>query len=67
MLHDTFHLPLYNLDWHNNCLKFYNLNRKVKTASIAQVREPIYKSSMARWRGYESHLGPLIKEVKPYL
>ena len=56
-----------HLDWHEDCLKFYNLNRKVKTASIAQVREPIYKSSMARWRGYESHLEPLINEVKPYL
>jgi hypothetical protein len=38
----------------------------VKTASVAQVRKPIYKTSVARWRPYERHLGPLIDVVGPY-
>jgi hypothetical protein len=35
-------------------------NRPVKTASATQVRQPIYKSSLERWRRYEKHLGPLL-------
>lgn len=44
------------LDWEENCLKFYENKTVVATASAMQVREPMYKSSLARWRKYESDL-----------
>jgi len=47
------------LDWDDACLEFYNSKRSVKTASITQVRQPIYTSSMERWRRYEKFLDPL--------
>lgn len=47
------------LDWNNDCLEFYKTRRSVRTASITQVRQPIYTTSMERWRRYEKFLGPL--------
>lgn len=47
------------LPWDDNCLKFYDTVRPVKTASTFQVRQPIYTQSKARWKHYEPHLGPL--------
>jgi len=54
------------LDWDPNCLKFYDNKRNVKTASMMQVRKPIYKTSMARWKNFTKHLKPLYNKVKPY-
>lgn len=54
------------LDWDPNCLKFYDNDRNVKTASMMQVRKPIYKSSLARWKNFTKHLKPLYNKVKPY-
>jgi tetratricopeptide (TPR) repeat protein len=51
------------LEWDDNCLNFYNLDRPVKTASASQVRKPIYTTSVNRWRKYESYLGPLLEEI----
>jgi tetratricopeptide (TPR) repeat protein len=51
------------LDWNENCLEFYNVDRPVKTASLSQVRQPIYKTSTNRWRKYEQYLGPLLDEI----
>jgi tetratricopeptide (TPR) repeat protein len=51
------------LEWNDNCLNFYNLDRPVKTASASQVRKPIYTSSVNRWRKYEAYLGPLLEEI----
>jgi tetratricopeptide (TPR) repeat protein len=51
------------LDWHENCLNFYNTDRPVKTASASQVRKPIYTTSTNRWRRYEKYLGPLLEEI----
>lgn len=51
------------LDWNDNCLNFHNTDRPVKTASAAQVRKPIYKTSTNRWRKYEKYLGPLLEEL----
>lgn len=48
------------LPWDDACLAFYETRRVVRTASVAQVRQPIYTSSKGRWRKYESHLGPLL-------
>ena len=48
------------LDWEDQCLNFHETERSVQTASLWQVRQPIYKTSVERWRRYEKHLGPLI-------
>jgi hypothetical protein len=47
------------LPWDERCLAFHQQKRDVRTASIAQVRQPIYTRSAQRWRNYEQHLGPL--------
>jgi hypothetical protein len=47
------------LPWDERCLAFHQQRRDVRTASIAQVRQPIYTRSAQRWRNYEQHLGPL--------
>lgn len=49
------------LDWDDACLKFNENERGVLTASQWQVRQPIYKTSLQRWRRYESELAPLIR------
>ena len=49
-----------DLPWDDCCLEFYKSERPVKTASVAQVRKPIYKSAVARWRRYGASLKPLI-------
>lgn len=47
------------LEWSDACLTPHKLERNVKTASLWQVRQPIYKTSVQRWKNYEHHLGPL--------
>ena len=47
------------LDWDDRCLTFHESERQIKTASQWQVRQPIYRSSVQRWRNYEKYLGPL--------
>ncbi|MBF0446209.1 MAG: sulfotransferase, partial [Magnetococcales bacterium] len=47
--------------WEQQVLKFNELKRTVKTASVWQVRQPIYKSSKAKWKNYQKHLAPLLK------
>ena len=47
------------LEWNDACLDFHQNKRAVRTASMSQVRQPIYKSSVERWRPYEKFLGPL--------
>jgi tetratricopeptide (TPR) repeat protein len=47
------------LPWDQRCLSFYETERAVFTPSSWQVRQPIYTSSVRRWRHYEKHLGPL--------
>lgn len=53
-----------NLDWENKCLEFYKSERQVKTLSILQVRQPIYKSSVKAWERYEKDLQPLFKAIE---
>ena len=48
------------LSWDRQCLQFHASPAPVRTASASQVRKPVYRSSVARWRRYESHLGPLL-------
>ncbi len=49
-----------DLDWEAQCLEFHKTSRNVKTRSNAQVRQPIYRSSIERWRPYEAQLEPLL-------
>jgi tetratricopeptide (TPR) repeat protein len=48
------------LDWDEACLNYTENERSVTTISRWQVRQPIYKTSMKRWKPYAKHLGPLI-------
>lgn len=50
-----------DLPWSDSCLQFHENKRFVRTASFDQVNRAIYKQSVARWKNYESHLGPLIE------
>lgn len=52
-------LDFVGLGWDDQCLQFHNTQRSITTASAWQVRQPIYKRSVARWRNYEKHIGPL--------
>lgn len=53
------------LEWSDACLDFHRNKRVVKTASMSQVRQPMYKSSVERWRHYEKFLGPLLDALGP--
>jgi tetratricopeptide (TPR) repeat protein len=48
------------LPWDEACLNYTENDRSVTTISRWQVRQPIYKTSLKRWKPYEKHLGPLI-------
>jgi len=47
------------LEWDESCLSFHKVDRPIMTASKLQVRKPIYKTSVARWKRYEPWLGPM--------
>lgn len=53
-----------NLNWEPASLDFYQSSRQVRTASLIQVRQPIYTSSVERWRRFERDLAPLINTLK---
>jgi tetratricopeptide (TPR) repeat protein len=52
------------LDWDPACLEFHATRRVVRTASLVQVRQPVYTNSVARWRHYEASLQPLLEACK---
>lgn len=54
-------LDVCGLPWDDACLRFHETERSVRTASAAQVRQPLYKGSSQAWRKYEPWLGPLIE------
>jgi tetratricopeptide (TPR) repeat protein len=49
------------LDWQDACLDFYKSRDAVKTLSVSQVRQPIYRSSARAWTRYERELQPFIE------
>jgi tetratricopeptide (TPR) repeat protein len=53
------------LDWDEGVMEFHKLERSVRTASVAQVRRKIYKTSAQKWRRYEKHLKPLTDVLNP--
>jgi hypothetical protein len=52
-----------DLEWDANCLNFHKNKRSVSTASLAQVRKPIYNSSVEKWKSYGDELSDLIKKL----
>ncbi|SCK24685.1 tetratricopeptide repeat-containing sulfotransferase family protein [Vogesella sp. LIG4] len=53
-------LAFLDLPWEDACLQFHTNRRVVRTASVNQVRQPIYKTSKGRWQAYAEHLRPLL-------
>ncbi|HKJ88601.1 MAG TPA: sulfotransferase, partial [Gammaproteobacteria bacterium] len=49
------------LEWEDSCLRFFETRRAVRTASVTQVRQPIYRGSVGRWSRYAEHLLPLAR------
>ncbi len=54
-------LEAVGLAWDPGCLEFHKTRRTVMTASVYQVRQPMYDSSIGRWRHFEHHLSPLLQ------
>jgi len=54
------------LEWDDACLQSHKTKRTVKTASTWQVRQPLYTTSVERWRRYGGHLEPLKKALGPH-
>ena len=52
------------LEWDDRCLQFHETQRFVGTASYDQVRRPLYKKSVARWKNYEEYLNLLKKALE---
>ena len=55
------------LPFEEKCVRFHETERAIKTASSEQVRQPIFKGGMGRWRKYESHLGEWEEELGPII
>ena len=54
-----------NLGFEEQCLRFYETDRAVRTPSSEQVRRPIYKEGLEQWRNFEAHLDPLKEALGP--
>ena len=53
-----------NLEWDENCLNFFNSQSSVRTLSTAQVRRPIYNSSIKSWKKYKELLRDMVSELE---
>jgi tetratricopeptide (TPR) repeat protein len=51
------------LDWDPACLEFHRTQRPIRTASVSQVRQPLYQKSVGRWRNYASTLSELFAQL----
>ena len=52
-------LHFLGLEWDDNCLQYYKTDNRVRTASVWQVRQPLYQKAKGRWQNYEDALTPL--------
>jgi hypothetical protein len=52
-----------DLPWDPACLEFHRTKRPVRTASVNQVRKPIYRASVGRWRAHAAALRPLLEAL----
>ena len=53
------------LEFEEQCLRFYETERSIRTPSAEQVRKPIYKEGLEQWRNFEAHLDPLKEALGP--
>ncbi|WP_435009065.1 tetratricopeptide repeat-containing sulfotransferase family protein [Tundrisphaera lichenicola] len=53
------------LEWDPACLDFHQARHAVQSASVAQVRRPIYRTSVGRWENYREALGPWFARIGP--
>ncbi len=59
-------LEFCDLEWDDNCLAFHENPRIVATASVDQVRQPIYTNSIGRAARYSQHLKPLVRALRAH-
>lgn len=52
-----------NMQWSDECLRFHKNHRAVHTPSKWQVRQPMYRSSVGKWRRFEKHLAPIAEKI----
>jgi tetratricopeptide (TPR) repeat protein len=52
------------LPWDERCIHFHKTSRPVNTASSVQVRQPLFRDSLRRWRHYEAGIAPLLRELE---
>jgi tetratricopeptide (TPR) repeat protein len=60
-------LEFLGLPFEAGCLRFFENERPVRTASSEQVRQPIYRDGIEQWRHYDPWLGPLMSALGPVL
>jgi tetratricopeptide (TPR) repeat protein len=53
------------LEFEEQCLRFYETERSIRTPSAEQVRKPIYQEGMEQWRNFEAYLDPLKEALGP--
>lgn len=58
-------LEFVGVDWDEQVMDFHKTERAVRTASVTQVRQPIYQTSKQKWRRYEKYLQPLLDNLDP--
>ena len=56
-----------NLDWQEQCIEFYKSERAIHTSSSWQAKQPIYNTSLDRWRKYEDYIPELIDNFSEYV
>jgi hypothetical protein len=56
-------LEYLELDWEDRCMEFHRRGGAAATASAAQVRQPVYSSSVGLWRRYSRQLAPFAKKL----
>jgi tetratricopeptide (TPR) repeat protein len=52
-------LEFLELEWYEGCLEFHKSDNRVRTASVWQVRQPLYQQSKGRWHNYAKHVESL--------
>jgi hypothetical protein len=52
------------LAWEPGCLEFHRAKRPVRTASAVQVRQPVFSTSVGRWKHYQQALAPLFARLE---
>ncbi len=60
-------LDFCGLEWDSGCLDYAASRQPIRTASVWQVRQPLYKSSVARWKKYEKHVQGLTEALTAYI